>query len=545
MERISTLSARARGAALSLCVCGIAISAAWADEPPRGIPIGSITIQSHNVFDTHVPPTDHRFYRIANGLHRNTREAVIQRELLFTVGDPYDPALVQETERNLRRLPFIRHADCTAAPDSTGKVAVVVHTYDAWTLEVVSNFKRAGGRANWKAGLADHNILGEGKGLSAIYSRGDTASAVALEWQDPYFLGRKLKYTISAAGGSAGRRVAAGVSRPFYASIVRSSMGFTGSYAQSNVATFADGRAVGTVRKRTQEFSFEYGIALGTSTARNRHVAAGFLHHQAAFAAIPGTPAGPMPFAEQLEFFRIGAEWEVLDFIKARQVRKFSHVEDINLGFGMFPSVSWAPRLRAQAATQSQFLPSLVLRKGFRWTSSQILLLRGSYASTYSDGGNSNRIASMDAAYFVRGLPRQTLAFHVAYDHGRRLDPAVPLELGEKNGLRGYGRNQFTGDERLLLNVEDRVFIRDEVSGLFDVGLVAFYDTGYAWPAGDPVRLADLRSSAGLGLRVAPSRSNSNSPVRIDLAYAFRDNRSRSRWSLSVLGGLGFGGGAN
>jgi hypothetical protein len=55
------------------------------------------------------------------------------------------------------------------------------------------------------------------------------------------------------------------------------------------------------------------------------------------------------------------------------------------------------------------------------------------------------------------------------------------------------------------------------------------------------VDLADLRSSVGLGLRVAPSRSASNNPVRIDMAYALSDNQTRSRWSLSILAGQAFG----
>jgi hemolysin activation/secretion protein len=250
---------------------------------------------------------------------------------------------------------------------------------------------------------------------------------------------------------------------------------------------------------------------------------------------------GPIPNNEQLELFRLGGEWEVLDFIKERHIQKFSHVEDINLGLGVFPSVVWAPGVRSLSSTKSQFLPSLALRKGFRWTASHLLLLHWAYRSSYTDGGNSNRIASVEASYFLRGFPHQTLALRANVAHGWRLDPATPLTLGESNGLRGYGLRQFTGNRRLLFNVEDRIFIRDEVWSLLDVGAAVFYDSGYVWPASNPVRFADLKNSIGVGLRLAPSHSNDNSPVRIDLAYALSDNRSGSRWSLSIMGGLGFG----
>ncbi|PIP82310.1 MAG: hypothetical protein COR54_15505, partial [Elusimicrobia bacterium CG22_combo_CG10-13_8_21_14_all_63_91] len=74
-----------------------------------------------------------------------------------------------------------------------------------------------------------------------------------------------------------------------------------------------------------------------------------------------------------------------------------------------------------------------------------------------------------------------------------------------------------------------------------DIGAVVFFDSGYVWPASSRVQPNDMKSSVGLGLRVAPSRSAGNSPVRIDLAYALSDNKSSSRFSLSILAGQAFG----
>src|SRR5262249_57396770 len=77
----------------------IALAASAQDaEPPR---IGSIDVQSENVFG----PEDTRrgfLYRGANALHVVTRETTVRRWLLFSEGDPYDPALLVESERLLR-----------------------------------------------------------------------------------------------------------------------------------------------------------------------------------------------------------------------------------------------------------------------------------------------------------------------------------------------------------------------------------------------------------------------------------------------------------
>ena len=48
--------------------------------------------------------------------NERTRTVVIERELLFAVGDQLDSALVAETERNLRLLPYLGSASIGVVP---------------------------------------------------------------------------------------------------------------------------------------------------------------------------------------------------------------------------------------------------------------------------------------------------------------------------------------------------------------------------------------------------------------------------------------------
>jgi len=184
-------------------------------------------------------------------------------------------------------------------------------------------------------------------------------------------------------------------------------------------------------------------------------------------------------------------------------------------------------------------LPGVLVRKGFTW-GSQLLLLNSGYSSTYVNGGNGNRVLSFDASHYVRGLKYQTLAFHTRFDLGWHLNPDSPLTLGEFNGLRGYGLNQFAGNRRFLFNIEDRIYVWDGLLRVMDFGMVVFYDSGYVWPESRPVKLGDLKNSVGLGLRMAPSRSANNNPVRIDMAYALNSKKGSSPWSFSILAGQAF-----
>lgn len=515
-----------RSLALLLCLSAPPLAAAPPKRPrlPAGLIIDSIKIDARNIFDTDAPPENKLLYRAANRAHIRTRDGVIERELLFAAGERYDPLLIEETERNLRALPFIRRAEVTAAVNKRGRVDVTVRTFDSWTLEVVAGYKRAGGQTNVKAGLAENNILGQGKAASAVYARDGDVVSRSFGYKDRQFLRRKrLQFSIAAQSFPGSRAYSIGVDRPFYASIARTAFGGGVTYGESRVVE---------ATRRSGEAGVSYGVALATSTERTRRVTFGLSTRRA-------VSDGPLPDVEQLTFLKLGGEWQELDFLKVRRIQAFTRDEDFNLGLGVFPSLAWAPRSAALGTRGAQILPRVDAVKGFAWPS-QLLLLKTGYRSKYSSGNNGDRVASFEASYFVQGLRRQTLAFHAALDLGWQLGPGGQMSLGELNGLRGYGLNRFTGSRRFLYNLEDRVYVWDDLFRVLDVGAVAFYDSGYAWPEGSSMNLADLRSSVGLGLRAAPSRSGSNSPVRVDLAYPVGRRTGISSWSLSILAGQAF-----
>ncbi len=90
-------------------------------ECPDG-EVSSILINAHPFFDTD-PSTDGGavpwFYNLANGLHADTNEDFLRGELLFGVGECYDPFLVDESERLIRRLAFIDRVEVASEPSPT------------------------------------------------------------------------------------------------------------------------------------------------------------------------------------------------------------------------------------------------------------------------------------------------------------------------------------------------------------------------------------------------------------------------------------------
>ena len=88
---------------------GSSLSAQDLDPPDdKKYTIGDILLEKHTIFDEEEGSSF--FHRAANALHVVTQDNVIQREFLFKKGDLYRANLLEETERNLRKLGFIAEA---------------------------------------------------------------------------------------------------------------------------------------------------------------------------------------------------------------------------------------------------------------------------------------------------------------------------------------------------------------------------------------------------------------------------------------------------
>jgi hypothetical protein len=120
------------------------------DPAPEGKAIERIDIVT-------LPPFEERdvLPRWLNVFHVTTREFVVRREVLLREGTPYQQALVDDTIRNLRRLPGVPQLSAVvvvaAAGSTPDRVVLVAITKDVWSL-----------RLNW-------NVVGDTGGLDQLY----------------------------------------------------------------------------------------------------------------------------------------------------------------------------------------------------------------------------------------------------------------------------------------------------------------------------------------------------------------------------------------
>ena len=87
--------------------------------------------------------------------------------------------------------------------------------------------------------------------------------------------------------------------------------------------------------------------------------------------------------------------------------------------------------------------------------------------------------------------------------------------LGEDSGLRGYDARQFEGRQRWRLNLESRYSPGWQL-GFIDLGLVGFFDAGFASERGESS--PEIRRSFGAGLRLGSNALLGRRVMRVDVA---------------------------
>lgn len=140
-------------------------------EPFEGNTIQSIhfikvDVLEGDVFDTlRFASTD--LGQFIQKIHVNTTDNVIEKQLLFGQGDPVDPYILADSERNIRSLPYIQDAKIYLKPDSLNpsfvQAVIVVRDRFSWVLDFEGNptneFKMIAGNGNFLGSGHEFNLL--------------------------------------------------------------------------------------------------------------------------------------------------------------------------------------------------------------------------------------------------------------------------------------------------------------------------------------------------------------------------------------------------
>ncbi len=505
-----------------------------AELEAAGARIGTISIHSRQIFDLEDPRENHPVFRLANRLHAGTRPGTIRAELLFREGDPYRRQVLEETERNLRRLAFLREPRVRPVRYHDGRVDVEVVTQDVWTLQLGPSFSRSGGADRSSFEIQDNNLFGFGKTLALGAGRDVDRTSTYLEWRDGNVLGSHWRDSIRWIESSDGYVHAGSAWLPFYSLQTRWAGGLAVEASRWLDSRYWLGERYDRYDRRVRSVDAYLGHSPGLRGRLTRRYSFGLRAEESRFAPDPqGGTLGPLPADRVLRYPYVRYELITDDFREVSNHDQIARTEDQQLGLSAALLAGWADG--SFGADRDALLLDTAASYGWAIGTEHSVFASLGARSRLESGSAVDTRWHVGARWYWATSPHTLLHVRVAHDAGRRLDLDHYFELGGNNGLRGYPLRYQVGTRRTLLKIEQRVYTEWSLLRLLDVGGAAFLDVGRVEgpnPLGAP-RLGWLKD-VGVGLRLGNSRSSFGNVIHVDLAAPLGAASDISRLQLLV-----------
>jgi Surface antigen variable number repeat len=527
------------------CALGLALLI-WAGLSPcvleaaEQVFIGRIVVNTLDVFS----PEEVKSFlnRGANALHVVTRESTVRRLLIFEEGDAYDPAILEEAERNLRALGLFRSVSIVAGEVHNGAVDVEVNTQDAWTVQIDLSAGRSGGAMRGGIALGEKNILGTGAQVEVAFAKDQDRTYRSVELLVPNFFLPFATARVLYGSNSDGSERILEVQRPFYSTAAPWSAEVAVADTHRDEFTYEEGGAVrATFGADHFRLFAAYGIALPAQETYASRLSIGLDLREDRFRQASTGEAESLPADRRFRYVFLQYEALHADFLKWNYVNHDDRYEDIGVGPRVLLRLGISPAAFGVAETTG--IVGLELGAGFRVGASGFVQARMAWDSRVGPQ-LENSLASANVLYVRRFEtdPRQTFVAQLSGLRGWNLDGDVQIFADALSGLRAYRLRAFEGDTRIILNLEHRMFSSMKWFGLISPGLAAFFDAGLV--GGGPtrsLRLPDIKMDAGLGLRFAVAWAPGMNVFRIDAGYAFqRDPTGHKGWLISFSTGQAF-----
>ncbi len=511
-----------------LLLLGLPVGDGFAEEPEcascdrirRDHPdaeIGEIRVIHQDIFGLEDDLPAYFPWRTLNRLHINTKEEFIHRELLFEEGDPLNPDLVREVRRNLRALDLFRDERIECSLLETGKVRIDVYLRENWSLIPIFQIQGVDTAQAVTLGVSEQNLLGRGKRLSAWGRKGAEARNTFIEdswgvrYVDPNIMGSWYRFAGTIQGLETGEFLQAIAEHPFYSLETPWSASLFGQHFRRERRLIRNGEIASVFEQQDNTSGIDFNFALRRGPPVVHRIGPFYEYAQKRvrdyrIVSAEGRELEPPPddttSSVGIAYRRLG-----VDYIVEERISRFDRREDFNVANDLNLSAAFSAELLG--ADADEWIFSLFDVQGHSFRKGHFLFVNASAQGIWDGDRVRNGLFSVGYDHYLQdtfldgGPFLHTLHWLGSFGYGTHLDPDRLFGLGYPNGLRGYSRDAFTGDKRLLLGVEDRIFLSENLFRLVALGILIFFDTGFVWDEGQSVDLADLRYAVGTGLRVA------------------------------------------
>jgi len=499
-----------------------------------GSTISEILIQRGNIFDPSIPKESAWPYRATNALHAVTKEAFIQRDLLFKVGDPCDAAVFMEAERKLRATGLLNPVAIISTPLPDGTCRVEVRTRDVWTTKPGITFSSYSGKTKWSADFEESNLLGYGKNLLVSYLSDVDQHRYLMDYMDPQFLHPTWHLETGIFKTSEGNGFNLSLAQPFDVFTVREAFMAAMQKNRQIIYDYWEGVKSFSFISLNRQTTLNYGLKVWERGDSLLRLTAGYQRIEQDFlepaTLIPGHPFGISP-SYTLNMATLSAEFLKVRYLKIQGITAFTSDEDILLGPDISVSGGISPGLLG--GTRGWTLTG-EYRDGIQ--DGNLLWQRRIQATLLrADSEWRDNFLELDSNLFMRTGDSSNFTVAASVDGYQSPDALAVLYLGAVEGQRGYGYEISSGSRRWRATFQEKTLLWENVLAVANVGVAAFYDAGQVWGWGRSFKDSPVYQDVGVGFRFENLRSKIARVARVDLGYAFL--AGHRGWQITVATG--------
>jgi len=479
-------------------------------ENLRGKKIASITFKQLDIFGPTFQDTSRVTHvgieKFANKVHTRTNERIIQKNILFQVGDELDPERILENERIIRLLPFIKDVRIRAKVSEmdTSYVEMTVITKDVFAFGMRARFRSINSAT---LEMYNQNIWGAGHQIAAAAVT-SVNNKPNVGFEGAYLInnirGHFVNLSLAYARNYRREGVLLDAEKQFLRTSTRWGGGLT-FYRLFRSDRFYENEALAidsTLNYRSFDMWSGYAFQIGQNTFRDnlQLVLSGRYRNLEFYDRPDPNPEGSQFFANS-NFYLASVSLSRRYYIRDHHILGYGITEDIPKGFlhewvigfdNNHNASRWYSHLYFSSGNLINYKPSyMFLSAGLGGFFNANKIEQGQFEINWNYISRRFAMGSQMARQFLK----------LRYVYGFNRFNQENLLLKNRYGIRGFYSDIVTGKQRLVLTSETVVFLRKSILN-FNFALFGFADLGIIGDAEGPILNQDYYTGIGGGVRL-------------------------------------------
>lgn len=507
----------------------------------EGMTVGTIEYITLPIFNENDPTEDHWLFKLANKLHINTRSSTLERQLVFSSGEPLQAILVRESERILRDNGYLVDAMILPTRICGNQIDLLVVARDVWTISPSASASRSGGDNKSDYGISEKNLLGTGQSISLGHYQNSDRHGNNFSYRHPNIIGEHTSMKFGLEKSSDGEGSEIELVRPFYELDATWQAGIEYSQLEQVETIERQDREVNKYRHYKKNGKVFYGWSQGRKNDVVTRWTAGLASSEETYEAVDAPISNP-PEDRLLRYPWL--RWSSIEdnFATLSNITHSHRNEDVLVGFRHSINVGYASESWDSSQDAWIFSADTYYTAGF----GQHHLLRLSIGANGRYDLDTNRpentFYSGGAQYYNYPTHKKRWYMSAHYIVGRNLDDDAELTAGGKDNLRGYPTDYQRGNKQWLVRMEGRYFTDYHLLSLAYLGGAAYIDAGRTWDSttSDQEESDDTLANLGFGLRFSPSKFNIDKVLHADIAIPLVNRDEVDSYQVILSGRVDF-----